>query len=189
MIRDPNTIPGWFLPIEADAIVHAALHAAGACGRLLEIGTWCGRSTSFFADALPGWDIHTVDPYPDHVVAIWGRELQAHPEDIAADNFRDRKNITAHCVDSLIAAQEWTAGRMINVLFLDGEHLEQRVRKEIAAWMPHLAPGAVVLFHDAVGKPDFSPAVQRAALAELRAWGHAPDFEAGSLWAFRRIDE
>lgn len=42
----------------------------------------------------------------------------------------------------------------IDVLFVDTEHSLEHTRKELAAWVPHLAHGAKAIFHDSNMRPD-----------------------------------
>jgi predicted O-methyltransferase YrrM len=59
------------------------------------------------------------------------------------------------------AAQNWTAP--IDFLFLDGDHSEGAVRRDWNDWHRFVAPGGVVVFHDARvfpggwSKPDWGP--------------------------------
>ena len=43
------------------------------------------------------------------------------------------------------------------MLWIDGDHRYDAVRRDLECWAPHLAPGAVVALHDAA-KPELGPA-------------------------------
>lgn len=62
-------------------------------------------------------------------------------------------------------AQHWTnpdvgSRKSIGLLFVDGDHTKEGARRDIEAWAPHLAPGAVIAVDD-YGHPDW-PGVAQA---------------------------
>lgn len=54
--------------------------------------------------------------------------------------------ITAVRADSAQAAERFPPG--VDFLFVDAWHEYEAVRSDVTAWMPKLAPGAIVVFHD-----------------------------------------
>jgi predicted O-methyltransferase YrrM len=59
-------------------------------------------------------------------------------------------------------AEIWVASEnpAVGLLYVDGDHTEEGARRDIEAWAPHLAPGAVIAVDD-YGHPDW-PGVGRA---------------------------
>lgn len=48
--------------------------------------------------------------------------------------------------DSQEVAKSWD--REIALLFIDGDHYYEGVKKDIESWYPHVKPGGIILFHD-----------------------------------------
>lgn len=59
-----------------------------------------------------------------------------------------------------VANDDWAMESTIGLLYVDGDHTEEGARRDIEAWAPHLAPGAVIAVDD-YGHPDW-PGVGRA---------------------------
>ena len=45
----------------------------------------------------------------------------------------------------------------VGLLWIDGDHTYDAVRRDIDAWTPHLLPGAGVVFDDVAGRKDDGP--------------------------------
>ncbi|MFJ3191561.1 class I SAM-dependent methyltransferase [Streptomyces griseoviridis] len=157
-----------FMPLDEGLALYAAAVEAGGLGLpLLEVGSYCGRSTILLADAArragvtavtvdhhrgseeqqPGWDYHdprTVDPelgvmdtlpmfrrtlhragLEDHVVALVGRSPQV--------------------------AALWNTP--LGLVFVDGGHTDEHAGADYEGWVPHLAPGGLLLIHDVFPDP------------------------------------
>ena len=144
-MTDPETIPGWFRAADADPIA-AGCRMIGATGTLLEIGTWCGRSTAMLAQRLPEWNIWTVDAYLRDAVEFWGRDLPNHPQALAAENLAGIANVRRIVADSLDAP--FYLPRPPDALFIDGDHTRERVALELRRFLPWLPAHAAVWIHD-----------------------------------------
>lgn len=46
------------------------------------------------------------------------------------------------------AAGKWRGGQVIDVLFIDGDHRYEGVKKDIENWLPFVKKGGVIFFHD-----------------------------------------
>ncbi len=66
------------------------------------------------------------------------------------------------------------------MLFIDGDHREEAIRLDLAAWSDKLAPRAIVLFHD-YGHPRW-PDV--ATVVDEWAWQHRDN-----VAAIGRVDD
>jgi len=160
-------IPGFTSPIELSFLYHAVLALPGN-GRVVEIGSYLGRSTAVLGHALAQAGrapAVAVDPHTGDLTIDGDRE-----------NTRDRflENMRAAGVDphvqlihatSVEAAVAWP-GEPVELLFVDGLHTHDAVVADIESWSPFLAPRACVVFDDYL----VYPAV-RSALRELRARG------------------
>lgn len=60
--------------------------------------------------------------------------------------------------DSAQAGRDWKGGP-VDYLFVDGDHSEDALAADIAAWLPHMRRGGYVLYHDY--DRDAWPAVKR----------------------------
>ncbi len=75
------------------------------------------------------------------------------------------------------AARERFAAESVGILHIDGLHTEAAVRHDFETWLPKVAPGGIILFHDvAVRRPDFGV---WKLWEELRARGRSYTFENG----------
>ncbi|WP_437113914.1 class I SAM-dependent methyltransferase [Streptomyces violaceusniger] len=158
-----------FMPLDEGLALHAA--AADAAGRLglplLEVGTYCGRSTLLLADAAraagtvvvtvdhhrgseeqqPGWEYHdpeVVDPEVGRMDTLptFRRTLhQAGLED----------HVIAVVGRSPRVAAVW--GRPVGLVFIDGGHTDEHASADYEGWAPHLAPGGLLVIHDVFPDP------------------------------------
>jgi len=106
--------------------------------RALEIGVLRGGSAAIITNAMEECGRGTlvgIDPAPDMKVSwssLHGRyTLLRRPSPDAVPEARE------------------AAGGPFEFVLIDGLHMYEQVRKDIAAVLPHLADGAYVLFHDA----------------------------------------
>lgn len=106
-------------------------------GLLVEIGVRGGQSTAVFCNAAQNYDgavisvdIEDTDFYTDYPRWSFFKERS---QDLAG-RFQD--------VKSNLALSD------IDVLFLDSSHLYDETREELTAWLPHVAPGGLIICHD-----------------------------------------
>lgn len=115
---------------------------------IVEIGSFQGRSTCALAVGLKMGRckrIHAIDThrglpgiFPETTLPI----LQAN---LRSKHFT--KNVTIHLGTSEDNARSWR-GKSIGLLFVDGDHSYESVKCDYEAWLPHLAPGGFIAFHD-----------------------------------------
>ncbi|MFJ9028641.1 class I SAM-dependent methyltransferase [Streptomyces sp. NPDC102274] len=157
-----------FMPVHEGLALYAAAVEAGALGLpLLEIGTYCGRSTLLLAAAAraagtvavtvdhhrgseeqqPGWEYHdpsVVDPDTGlmDTLPTFRRTLRA-----------------ADLEDSVIAvvgrsprvAKVW--GGPLGLVFIDGGHTDEHANGDYEGWVPRLAEGGLLVIHDVFPDP------------------------------------
>ncbi|MBK9180347.1 MAG: class I SAM-dependent methyltransferase [Acidimicrobiales bacterium] len=194
--RAAEAARGFMPPDEGLALHEAGAEAAAAVpGRpLLEIGTYCGKSSIYLGAAArsagtllftvdhhrgseenqPGWEWHE----PDLVDPEVGRldTLPCFRRTIAGAGLEDA--VVAVVGESVRVAGHWATP--LALLFIDGGHGEGPAHADFDAWGPKVAPGGLLAIHDVFpdpadgGRPPYE--VYRRALGsgrfvELRAVG------------------
>lgn len=160
-----HRIDGWLAEGQARALFRAASLVPD--GRwIVEIGSHHGRSTVFLATAkAPGVKMLAIDPFDN---PRWG----GGPEALAAfeatlDGFGLSGAVDTFRGVSAEAAVEWN-GEPIGLLFVDGAHDRASVLTDIDGWEGHIAPGGLVLFHDAFSSVGTTEALTLRHLASRR---------------------
>jgi glycosyltransferase involved in cell wall biosynthesis len=155
--------------------------------RILEVGSWKGRSTHALctgAAKYGGGTVFAVDHFSGSVGEdIQHAEAKADPDSIFrqfSENTKDCTNLVVRRADSLEAAKEFPDG-YFDMLFLDGSHDECSVIKDIAAWSNKVRPGGTLCGHDWGTWPGVVSAV-RSTLGE-------PDGVETSIWHKRRQEQ
>lgn len=152
-----------FMPLGEGLALYAAAAEVATLGLpLLEVGTYCGRSTILLADAArqagvsaltvdhhrgseeqqPGWDYHdpeTVDP-------VVGRmdTLPTFRRTLHAAGLED--HVIALVGRSPQVAAVW--GGPLGLVFIDGGHTDEHATADYEGWAPHVAEGGLLLIHD-----------------------------------------
>lgn len=174
--RTVDWIPGWFH--EGSAGVLYGVMREQQPTTVVEIGSYLGRSTVFFALILrqlgiPG-QVVAVDPHT-------GDRQQL--EGLSADRLPSFELFQQHCraagvedlvnprvATSVVAAARWAGP--IDVLFVDGWHSYDAVISDGEAWLPHLSPDGVVVFDDYIAYAEVGQAVRDlAAAGRFHLWG------------------
>lgn len=124
--------------------------------RVVEIGVYEGSSAVALARAMgPGQELHLIDPFGHHPSALpsgWGATERATRRVVARAARPEGPRVVWHVAFSHDVAPGWTAP--IDLLFVDGDHAEEAVRRDWDDWHGFVAPGGHVLFHDArEGRP------------------------------------
>jgi hypothetical protein len=184
-------VEGWLEEDEADLLIAAtrATCPGGApLGAIVEVGSYCGRSTVVIASAARafgrGARVHAVDPHDGRVgaadqgIRAGAPTLQRFRHNIAAAGLSDMVEV----VPKHSWEVQWEGP--IGLLFIDGLHDYTNVARDFHHFLPWLAPGAYVAFHDYA---DYYPGV-KAFVHELLDRG---DFESvqcvRSLMLVRRV--
>jgi predicted O-methyltransferase YrrM len=132
-------------------------------GRIVEIGSFKGKSTCWMAKALQlasaNEKIAAIDPHINtHNIKV----VPDYKEDSSFDDFLNYLKI--HGVSQYVepikqtsedAAKNWN--QPIKLLFIDGSHLYDDVMLDLKLWEPWLNIGGIVAMHDT--KP-FGPRVE-----------------------------
>src|SRR5438876_12126224 len=171
-------------PEETELLYDLARDAAGGC--IVEVGTFRGRSTvacGLGARAGQGGRVYAVDPFLPFVGACGGRFGPADRTHLLRNLLLCgvAEGVWLLHLPSAQAAEGWT--EPIALLWLDGDHSYEAVKRDVASWGRFVACGGTVAFHDSLD-PQLGPA---RVVDELLAAG---DFErvrvVGSISVLRK---
>jgi len=163
---DIETVKGFLDPREGAALYAAALDAA-VRGPLLEIGSYCGKSSVYLGTACkvrgallyaidhhrgseenqPGWEYHDAQ--------LWDAQTGAMD---TLPLFRDtlrraqlEETVIPIVARSTMAARHWNIP--IAMLFIDGGHTLQAALDDYHGFAPHLIAGGILAIHDVFPDP------------------------------------
>jgi predicted O-methyltransferase YrrM len=168
-------VEGWLGADEAWALRQAVATIPGSGPvRVVEIGSWKGRSTIALASgaaARPaGGVVHAIDPHRGGVAHRLSGEADSYDAFLA--NI-DRAGVR-HLVDPIRSTSAVARRRVpddsVHVLFLDGSHRYHDVLYDTEAWEPALRAGARVAFHDAVEYPGVAAVLRERVLTRGSAF-------------------
>jgi predicted O-methyltransferase YrrM len=174
-------VPGFMQPYE----LHWLAENASNRNVVLEVGSWKGRSTKAMALVCPG-TVYAVD----HWDGSKDERSTTHSEVLVlgvdglfnlfkanlADEIKSNKVIPIR-EDSQAAAirlEKERGLRWVDMVFIDGEHTYEAVKKDIISWMPFVVPGGLLCGHDYFDSPDV-----RKAVTEL-----IPNRIENSIWSY-----
>ena len=193
LIRAAEAAPGFMPAAEGLALFDAAA-AYAARGPVLEIGSYCGKSTIYLTAAAraagqivvtvdhhrgseenqPGWEYHDprlVDPVAGRLDTL--PHLRAT---LAAAGLEDHVIVVVG--RSAEVARLW--GTPLGLVFIDGGHTEAAAVTDYEGWAPWVAPGGALAIHDVFpdpadgGRPPYliyQRALASGAFTEVRAEG------------------
>jgi predicted O-methyltransferase YrrM len=147
--------------------------------RVVEIGSYLGRSTTFFAKAIkplvPNVEVIAIDPHTgdrQQMQTLGATVLPsfavftAHIEAVGASDI-----VHPIVQPSTEAALGWNWP--IDFLYVDGWHSYDAVIDDGEAWLPHLTPTGIVVFDDFTRYREVHEAVRRLAEdGAFRLWGN-----------------
>jgi MMP 1-O-methyltransferase len=156
-----------FMPPDEGLALYATAGAHAHLGPILEIGTYCGKSTIYLAAAArqagrvvvtvdhhhgseenqPGWEYHD----PSLVDQRTGRldtlpHLRATMAEAGLDD-----HVIAVVGRSAEVARLWRAP--LGMLFIDGGHTAAAAEADYEGWAPWVMPGGALAIHDVFPDP------------------------------------
>ncbi|MER5812852.1 class I SAM-dependent methyltransferase [Streptomyces sp. NPDC002033] len=192
-----------FMPVGEGLALYEAAVAAAALGLpLLEVGTYCGRSTILLADAArgagvpaltvdhhrgseeqqPGWEYHdptVVDPEVGLMDTLPTFRRTLHRAGL-------EEHVIALVGRSPQVAAAW--GGPLGLVFIDGGHTDEHATGDYEGWAPHLAPGGTLVIHDVFPDPaDGGQAPYRIYLRALESGAFEEVSVTDSLRVLRRV--
>ncbi|WP_327262269.1 class I SAM-dependent methyltransferase [Streptomyces sp. NBC_01232] len=191
-----------FMPVREGLALYEAAVAAGALGLpLLEVGTYCGRSTILLADAAreagvaaitvdhhrgseeqqPGWEYHdptVVDPEVGLMDTLPTFRRTLHKAGL-------EDHVIAIVGRSPQVAAAW--GGSLGFVFIDGGHTDEHATGDYEGWAPHVASGGTLVIHDVFPDPaDGGQAPYRIYLRALASGAFEEISVTDSLRVLRR---
>lgn len=164
-------IKGWatFAPLYAEMVEGAPEPPAES--HFVEVGSWLGRSAAFMAveivNSRKTIRFDCVDPWSDggpdlaHKAAV----LKTPLYELFLRNIEPVKGIVNPVRLRSVEAAARYADASLDFVMVDGSHVYEDVRDDIAAWLPKLKPGATIGFDD-MNWPGVQKAVREAFDAE-----------------------
>ncbi len=185
------------MPGEEGDALYAAAVAAGlsVAGPMVEIGSYCGRSTVWLGAAARaagtvlfavdhhrgseenqvGWEHHdptVVDPRTGRMDTL--PSFRATMHDAGLDDV-----VVAIVGQSPIVAHHWATP--LSLLFIDGGHGVEPARLDYEGWVPHVSVGGTLAIHDVFvdpadgGRPPYEqiylPALRSGLFTEVGVTG------------------
>ena len=194
-----------FMPLREGLALYEAAAEAGALGLpLLEVGTYCGRSTILLADAAreagvaaitvdhhrgseeqqPGWEYHdptVVDPEIGLMDTLPTFRRTLHRAGL-------EEQVIAIVGRSPQVAAAW--GGRLGLVFIDGGHTDEHATGDYEGWAPHLAVGGLLVIHDVFPDPaDGGQAPYRVYLRALASGSFEELSVTDSLRVLRRTGD
>ena len=203
LLRAAEAATGFMPAAEGLALFGAAARYAGR-GPVLEVGTYCGKSTIYLAAAAreagqpvitvdhhrgseenqPGWEYHDtalVDP-------VTGRmdTLPHARATLAAAGVED--DVVVVVGRSAEVARLWRTP--LGMLFIDGGHTDAAATTDYESWAPWVAPGGVLAIHDVFPDPaDGGQAPYRIYLRAVKSGAFTEVEGEGSLRLLERTGD
>ncbi len=192
-MRAAQAAPG-FMPAAEGLALFAAAARYAPVGPVLEIGSYCGKSTIYLAAAArdrgqlvvtvdhhrgseehqPGWEYHDpalVDPATGRLDTLPALRATLAAAGLEAD-------VVVIVGRSADVARLWAT--LLGLVFIDGGHTEAAAVTDYESWAPLVAPGGALAIHDVFPDPAdggqapyliYRRALASGAFTEIRAQG------------------
>lgn len=192
-----------FMPPDEGLALHDAAAAVSVPGAMLEVGTYCGKSSLYVGAAArslgrvlftvdhhrgseenqPGWEWHEpdlVDPAVGKMDTLPFFRKTIHDAGLES-------TVVAVVGESAVVGAAWQTP--LAFLFIDGGHGEEPARADYQRWTPHVVAGGTFCIHDVFADPAqggqaphdhiYKPALESGRFEEIQA--------VGSLRVLRRL--
>ncbi len=163
---DITTVKGFLADDEAAALYQAAIDTA-PLGPILEIGSYCGKSTVYLGTAakLTGNTVFAVDHHrgsEEHQLGedyfdaeLFDQQTQLVDTFVEFRNTLSRADLNDVVVpivaSTLSASKHW--GTPLGMLFIDGGHSYQAALNDYQCWTPFIKKGGLLAIHDIFPDP------------------------------------
>ena len=192
-----------FMPEEEGLALHDAALTAADGGPLLEIGSYCGKSSIYLGAAAREKETvcFSIDHHrgsEEHQVGEEFHDKRVTDDEGRVDTLHEfRKNIVAAGLEDVVVgvvgrsdvvASWWKTP--LGLVFIDGGHSREAAFADFEGWSPHVAEGGLLVIHDVFedpnegGRPPFE-IYQRA----LESGKFQQVSETGSLRALQRVGD
>lgn len=163
---DIESVKGFMDPDEGAALHDMALSVA-ECGPVMEIGSYCGKSTVYLGSACkarnallfaldhhrgseenqPGWEHHDTDLWDHGANAM--DTMPFFRDTIRRAGLED--TVVALVTRSRLAARHWNIP--LSMLFIDGGHALEMAMIDYRGFSPHVMQGGILAIHDIFADP------------------------------------
>lgn len=177
------SIPGWMDYAELAWLAEQAQHRS----RIVELGSFCGRSTRMLAEYTKG-TVTAIDTWGPNPLHQWTPQIEGTQEsmfDVFMRNIAgvEKKVITikANHADMSAIPAEWLEGpdsRRPDMVFIDGEHGYNGFKRDLLNYIPRIALGGILCGHDAYNP--MWPHVVQVLNQYLTGWTH---HEGTCIWS------
>jgi SAM-dependent methyltransferase len=171
----PGDVEGWLTEAQAARLDRCAREVRSG-GRIVEIGSFRGRSTIVLARAASGdVEVVAIDP---HLGSDRGpQEIAAQPELGEQDTEIFRANLQRHGVLDRVdhvrmVSSEAPLPDAIDLLYVDGAHRFRPARDDLVRWGARVRDGGTMLVHDSFSSIGVTFALL-AAVTFTRRWRYA----------------
>jgi MMP 1-O-methyltransferase len=163
---DINSVKGFLDDEEGAALYQHALLAA-QYGPVLEVGSYCGKSTVYLGAACKQTEslLFAIDHHrgsEEHQLGEQYHDAQLYdPEFNKMDSFREFRRTLARAqledtvipivTTSDLAARLWTTP--LAMVFIDGGHSMQAALSDFHSWSKHVMRGGLLAIHDVFPNP------------------------------------
>lgn len=166
-------VDGW-MSDDQIAELHRAASTTVPGERIVEIGSFRGRSTVVLATSAPaGVEVVAIDPHAGNDRGP--QEIEGYAAEADDDHTRFLANLArAGVADRVRHVREFSdqahpaVDGQIDVLLIDGAHRYAPARQDIHEWGARVAPGGVLLIHDSFSSIGVTLAIVRELLAGRR---------------------
>lgn len=154
-----ESINGWLLLIEAVTLYDMASKIKSSNPTICEIGVWKGKSSYIFASAIKklGGILYAIDPFNgegDKSSADTYQQEISKLDMTLLENFK--KTMAKYNLLEFIKVISETSEEAFNkfpeqkidLLFIDGNHDYESVKKDYDLWSPLVPSGGIIILHD-----------------------------------------
>ena len=166
-------VEGWMTRGQGEALYEAA-RGCPPGGRIVEIGSFQGRSTIVLASAAAdGVEVVAIDPHAGNdrgPQEIDGFVDEARTDRAVFEANLERAGVTdrvRHVAAFSAAAHDEVEGP-IDVLYIDGAHRYSPARADIRDWGARVSDGGTLLIHDSFSSIGVTAAIGRELVAGPR---------------------
>ena len=164
---DIDTVKGFLDPEEGQALYSYGFEA-GAIGPVLEVGSYCGKSTVYLGQACreKGVSLYALDHHRGSEEHQQGEEY--HDQDLfdykagLMDTFREFRQtmrradlegvVVPIVASSKVAALNWRTP--LAMVFIDGGHSREAAQTDYRSWAGHVVAGGILAIHDIFSDPE-----------------------------------
>ncbi|MDA9666575.1 class I SAM-dependent methyltransferase [Luminiphilus sp.] len=201
MPQPPHADVRGFLPDDEGLQLYEWALAATATGPLLEIGSYCGRSTIWLGQAAQARQtaVFAIDHHrgsEEHQIGESHHDAELVNAEGLFDTFAAfRRNIAQADLEQVVIpivtgsaqfAAHWAGP--LSVVFIDGGHSLDSALADYRHWAPRIGPGGILAIHDVFPDPaDGGQAPHTIWRLAQQSGLFTPEGAVGSLRALRRL--